>query len=348
MALAVGTRIGAYEIVAAVGAGGMGEVYRVRDTKLHRTVAIKVLPAAFARDADGVVRLRREAHVLASLNHAHIATIHGLEQTDGVLALALEFVEGDDLATRLERGAIPVDEAITYARQIVDALEAAHEKGIVHRDLKPANIKVTNDGVVKVLDFGLAKAYEGHAGDAAIDSAQSRTVTRQGETEAGVILGTAAYMSPEQARGRPVDKRADIWGFGVVLFEMLTGNRLFPGETWSDTLAGVLTREIDWARLPVATSPGVRRLLRRCLERDSRKRLRDIGDARADLDDAGDTAGPAPAVRAHSVRRALPWGLAPESNTPAHIQHRTWLRGPVRLLESDRPMTVAIAWSRSR
>jgi len=291
MALSPGTRIGPYEIIGAVGAGGMGEVYRAHDTKLNRDAAIKVLPAAFAQDEGGVARLRREAQVLASLNHPHIASIYGLEETNGALALALEFVEGDDLARRLARGAIPVEEAIAYAKQVVEGLEAAHEKGIVHRDLKPANIKVTKDGVVKVLDFGLAKVYDGDAGEAGSDPSLSPTMSRHVGTQAGVILGTAAYMSPEQARGKPVDKRADIWAFGVVLFEMLAGRRLFAGETVSDTLAAVLTREPDWTMLPSSTPPGVRRLLTRCLERDSRKRLRDIGDARLELDDARDTTG---------------------------------------------------------
>ncbi|HLE71285.1 MAG TPA: protein kinase [Vicinamibacteria bacterium] len=308
MALSPGTRIGPYEILGPIGAGAMGEVYRARDTKLNRDAAIKVLPPAFAQDESGVARLRREAQVLASLNHPHIASIYGLEETNGALALALEFVEGDALARRLARGAIPVDEAVGYAKQVVEGIEAAHEKGIVHRDLKPANIKVTKDGVVKILDFGLAKAYEGDVGQAGSDPSQSPTMARHG-TEAGVILGTAAYMSPEQARGKPVDKRADIWAFGVVLFEMLAGRRLFPGETLSDTLAAVLTREPDWTMLPSSTPPGVRRLLTRCLERDSRKRLRDIGDARLDLNDDRDRTGGAEPAGTRSLWRALPWGL---------------------------------------
>ena len=321
MPLTTGTRIGPYEIACALGAGGMGEVYRARDTKLNRDAAIKVLPAAFARDASGVARLRREAQVLASLNHPHIASIHGLEETNGMLALALEFVEGDDLAMRLARGAIPVEEAIAYAKQIVDALEAAHEKGIVHRDLKPANIKVTKDGAVKVLDFGLAKAYDA---DAVVggDPVQSPTRTRLGTTEVGVIMGTAAYMSPEQARGRPIDKRSDIWAFGVVLFEMLTGQQLFPGETSSDTLAGVLTREIDWTKLPRTTPPGVRRLLTRCLERDPKKRLRDIGDARADLDDAGGAA--IPATRGTEATGTTGSNDCRGRRRPRRVAWRTW------------------------
>jgi serine/threonine-protein kinase len=285
VSLQPGTRLGSYEITGAVGAGGMGEVFRARDTRLNRDVAIKVMPAAFAQDAERVARFRREAQILASLNHPNVAAIHGLEESDGTLALAMEFVDGEDLAQRLARGAIPVDEALAIARQVADALEEAHEHGIVHRDLKPANVKLTPDGKVKVLDFGLAKAL---AGDAAAsgsgDLSRSPTVTHQG-TVAGVILGTAAYMSPEQARGKSVDKRADIWAFGVVLFEMLTGRRLFSGETVSDTLAAILTHEPDWESLPGATPTSVRQLLRRCLERDPKRRLRDIGDARFELDD---------------------------------------------------------------
>ncbi len=308
MILSPGTRVGPYEIVGAVGAGGMGEVYRARDTKLNRDAAIKVLPDTFARDADGVARLRREAQVLASLSHPNIASIYGLEETDDTLALALELVQGEDLAQRLERGSIPVEDAIACATQIVDGLEAAHEKGIVHRDLKPANIKLDAEGAVKILDFGLAKAYEDDSVSGNSDPSQSPTMARFG-TEAGVLLGTAAYMSPEQARGKAVDKRADIWAFGVVLFEMLAGQKIFAGETLSDTLAAVLTRPPDWGLLPPSTPVGVRRLLTRCLERDPRKRLRDIGDARADLAGAPEAAGPEPAP-GRSLRQVLPWGLA--------------------------------------
>jgi Tol biopolymer transport system component len=308
MPLSPGTRIGPYEITGAVGAGGMGEVYRARDTRLNRDAAIKVLPALFALEAGSVDRLRREAQVLASLSHPNIASIYGLEETSGTLALALEFVEGEDLAQRQARGAIPGDEAVAYARAIVDGLEAAHEKGIVHRDLKPANIKVTRDGTVKILDFGLAKAYGGDAERSGSDCSQSPTLAHHA-TEAGVILGTAAYISPEQARGKAVDKRADNWAFGVVLFEMLTGHGLFRGDTLSDTLAAVLTREPDWRMLPPSTPPGVRRLLTRCLERDPKKRLRDIGDARPDLDGTLDLAGRTEPV-ARPRWRALPWVLA--------------------------------------
>jgi hypothetical protein len=280
MTLTPGSRLGPHEIVTPIGAGGMGEVFRARDTKLNRDVAIKVLPAMLAQDTVRVARFRREAQILATLNHPNIAAIYGLEESGGVVALVMELVAGEDLAERLRRGAIPVDEATGIARQITEALEEAHEKGIVHRDLKPANIKVRADGTVKVLDFGLAKALEGERGDDASGQlAHSPTMSRHA-TEAGLILGTAAYMSPEQARGKTVDKRADIWSFGVVLFEMLTGERLFAGETVSDTLASVLKEEVPWTRLPAGTPRGLVQLLRRCLTRDPRHRLRDIGEAR--------------------------------------------------------------------
>ena len=277
-----GRRLGPYEIVSSVGAGGMGEVWRARDTRLNRDVAIKVLPAAFAQDRERVARFRREAQVVASLNHSHIATIHGLEEDDGTLALVLEFVDGEDLAEHLTRGAFPVDEAIALASQIAEGLEAAHEKGVVHRDLKPANIKITRDGVVKILDFGLAKAVEEDSATTDSGLANSPTMARL-MTSAGMILGTAAYMSPEQARGKPVDKRSDIWSFGVVLYEMLTARRLFGGETVSDTLAAVLRQEIDLDTLPEAAPHAVRRLLSRCLERNPTNRLHDIADARLEL-----------------------------------------------------------------
>jgi Tol biopolymer transport system component len=284
MTLERGSRLGPYEISGPIGAGGMGEVFRARDTKLGRDVAIKVLPAAFAQDAERVARFRREAHLLASLNHPNIAAIHGLEEADGVVALALELVEGEDLAERLKRGAIPIDEATSIATRVAEALEEAHDKGIVHRDLKPANVKLTPDGKVKVLDFGLAKAWTGDGPGAAsgADVSQSPTLAHTG-TAAGIILGTAAYMSPEQARGKAVDRRTDIWAFGVVLYEMLTGRRLFEGETVTDVLAAVVRQEIGWHALPAATPASVRRLLVRCLDRDPRQRLRDIGEARVAL-----------------------------------------------------------------
>src|SRR5688500_10439981 len=309
-----GTRVGSHEITAKLGEGGMGEVYRATDTRLRREVAIKVLPEAFTADRDRLARFEREAQTLAALNHPNIAAIYGLEETNGTQALVMELVEGEDLSARIARGPLPLDEALAIARQIAEALEAAHERGIVHRDLKPANVKVRADGTVKVLDFGLAKALEPAASPAAADLAHSPTLTGAHGTQLGVILGTAAYMAPEQARGGVVDKRADVWAFGVLLHEMLTGRRLFVGETVSDTLAAVLRAEIDLAALPAAVPPAVRTLLRRCLERNPRNRLHDVADARIAIDDvlAGRTeeaspASPAPRPLAH---RALPWALA--------------------------------------
>ena len=283
----IGRTIGRYRVDASMGAGGMGEVYRARDTTLNRDVALKVLPAAVAGDPDRLARFHREAVVLGSLSHPSIAHLYGLEDVDGTHALVMEFVDGPTLADRIANGPIPVEEALPIARQIAEALEAAHEKGIVHRDLKPANIKVRADGAVKVLDFGLAKALVPDGSDAAGDAANSPTLTARA-TQLGVILGTAAYMAPEQAKGRPVDKRADIWAFGVVLFEMLAGQRAFKGDDISDVLAAVLRQEIDWAALPADAPPSVRRLLRRCLERDPKRRLRDIGDALPDLETTAD------------------------------------------------------------
>ena len=277
-----GRRLGVYHVQERIGAGGMGEVYRARDTRLGRDVAIKILPAVFTSDPERLARFEREARVLASLNHPNIATIHGVEEGDGVQALVMELVDGETLAERIARGPLRVADALAIATQIADALEAAHEKGIVHRDLKPANIKITPAGTVKVLDFGLAKAAEGDA--ASPDLTQSPTISAIG-TRAGVILGTAAYMSPEQARGLAVDKRTDIWAFGCVLYEMLTGRAAFAGATITDTIAAILEREPDWTRVASASAP-LRRLLRRCLEKDSRHRLRDIADARLDLQEA--------------------------------------------------------------
>jgi serine/threonine protein kinase len=284
MPLTPGTRLGSYEILGLLGAGGMGEVYHARDVKLARDVAIKVLPLSFAQDADRLARFEREARTLAALNHPHIAHIHGLEESGGVRALVMELVEGEDLTQRLARGAMPLDEALPVVIQIADALEAAHEQGIVHRDLKPANIKIRSDGTVKVLDFGLAKAGgTGESGGAGRkDLSHSPTLTMRG-TQMGMIIGTAAYMAPEQAKGRSVDKRADIWAFGVVLYEMLTGQRAFKGDDVSDIIASVLKDAPDFSALPTATPPRVRRLLERCLERDPKLRLRDIGEARVEL-----------------------------------------------------------------
>ena len=316
MGLTAGQRLGAYAIASPLGAGGMGEVWRATDTRLGREVALKLLPAAFASDPDRLARFEREAKLLASLSHTHIAGLFALEEAtlDGgatpVRFLAMELAEGEDLAERLKRGAIPVEEATAIAKQIAEALEAAHEKGIVHRDLKPANVKVSAEGHVKVLDFGLAKAWssDGEGAGESSDWSQSPTLARTG-TAAGLILGTAAYMSPEQARGKPVDKRADVWAFGVLLFEMLTGKRLFDGETVSDVLAAVLTREPQWNELPAATPPSVRRLLRHCLERNPKNRQHDIADARVALDEAL-TGAPDDAAAASSAR-ALPLWLRP-------------------------------------
>jgi serine/threonine protein kinase/Tol biopolymer transport system component len=274
-----------YRIVEKIGEGGMGVVWKAVDTTLDREVAIKILPEVFSADADRLARFEREAKVLASLNHPNIASIHGLHEAGRVRFLAMEFVVGESLARRLARGAVPLEESLRLAGQIAEALEAAHENDVVHRDIKPANIQVTPDGKVKVLDFGLAKLPE--AARSSEDPSLSPTLTSAG-TVAGMILGTAAYMSPEQARGRPVDKRTDIWSFGCVLYELLTRQQVFPGETVSDVLAGVLAREPDWKRLPSTTSRGIRSLVRRCLRKDARERLHDIADARIEISDALD------------------------------------------------------------
>jgi Tol biopolymer transport system component len=309
MTLSIGNRLGPYEIQAPLGAGGMGEVYRGRDTNLNRDVALKVLPGLFAADPDRLARFKREAQVLASLNHPNIGAIYGLEEFPSWRALVLELVEGPTLADRISAGPIPLDEALAIARQITDALAAAHEKGIIHRDLKPANVKLRPDGTVKVLDFGLAKALE--PGPVSADTPQSATITSPAMTQAGVILGTAAYMSPEQARGRPADKRSDVWAFGCVLFEMLGGRRAFAGEDVAEMLAHVLTHEPRWSLLPPATPPAIRRLLRRCLERDRSRRLADIADARLEIDERdGEANAGVPARPVARLRRWLPWAVA--------------------------------------
>ena len=284
MSLTVGARLGPYEVTARLGAGGMGEVYRARDTRLNRDVALKALPAAFAADPERLARLTREAQLLASLNHQNIASIHGFEDAGDVRALVLELVEGPTLADRIVQGPIALDETLAIAKQILDALEAAHEHGIVHRDLKPANIKVRADGMVKVLDFGLAKVLE--PSEAASVSATMSPTLSVHATQAGLILGTAAYMSPEQAAGKLADKRSDIWAFGVVLMEMLTGGQVFTGETVSHVLASVLKSDPEWARLPVDTPLHVRRLLRRCLEKERKRRLDSAAAARLEIEDA--------------------------------------------------------------
>ena len=306
----------------------MGQVYRATDTRLKRQVAIKILPPSLAADHDRLARFQREAEVLASLNHPHIAGIYGLEESDGVFALVMELVEGEDLSQRIARGAIGLDEALPIAQQIAEALEAAHEQGIIHRDLKPANVKVRADGTVKVLDFGLAKAMD-PASSSAAKAMNSPTLSIHA-TQAGVILGTAAYMAPEQARGKTVDRRADIWAFGVVLFEMLTGRAPFTGETTTDIIAAVVTREPDQGVLPAATPARVRDLITRCLIKDQKQRLRDIGEARIAID------------------RAI---ASPESRTPndelgitSGDRHRGVAAGPDRLGDHQRLPT----WSRNR
>ena len=286
MSLESGTALGPYQVTARLGEGGMGEVYRARDTKLDRDVALKVLPQAFTDDPDRLARFEREAKVLASLNHPNIGHIYGLEEAEGQKALVLELVEGPTLADRISHGPIPVDEALPIAKQIAEALEAAHEQGVIHRDLKPANIKVREDGTVKVLDFGLAKALDTTPEG---DPSQSPTLTAAA-TQMGVIMGTAAYMSPEQARGKPVDKRSDIWAFGCVLYEMLTGERAFQGDDASLTLAAaILSNDVDWEKLPSQAPEHLRRLIGRCLEREAVRRLRDIGEARITLSDTSST-----------------------------------------------------------
>jgi serine/threonine-protein kinase len=299
-----------YRIQAKIGAGGMGEVYRATDTRLNRDVAIKVLPEALARDGDRMTRFEREAKVLASLNHPNIASIYGLEESNGARALVMELVEGLTLAERIKQGALPLDEALSMAKQIAEALEYAHERGIIHRDLKPSNVKLTPDGQVKVLDFGLAKALEGETSE---EELQNSPTLSAAATRAGVLLGTAAYMSPEQARGKRVDRRADIWAFGCVLYEMLTGQDAFGGETTSDILACVIRAEPDWSAIPASVPPRIRELLRRCLQKDPKKRLQAIGDARITLEDVlsgtPQEAGP-PQAQTAAVpvwQHALPW-----------------------------------------
>jgi serine/threonine protein kinase/Tol biopolymer transport system component len=328
MSLAVGATFGPYEITGPLGAGGMGEVYRARDTRLDRPVAIKVLPQAFGADPDRLARFEREARTLAALNHPNVAQIFGIVDIPveaGRHAIAMEFVDGEDLSQRLKRGALPIDEAIAIAVQIANGLEAAHEQGIIHRDLKPANVKVRDDGTVKVLDFGLAKALEPAGTSGLPDAAHSPTITSpafaratgHGLTQMGVLLGTAAYMSPEQARGRRVDRRADLWAFGCVLYEMLSGRPAFGGETITDVLAAVVSRDPDWSALPAATPHGVRRLLERCLDRDAKRRLADAGEARYLLEDARAGHAPSgtlPLPSAHGARlpagRLVPWVIA--------------------------------------
>jgi len=304
-----GTRVGPYVVDALIGQGGMGAVYRAHDTRLRRDVALKVLLPSVAADVDRLARFEREAQLLASLNHPQIAAIHGIEDSSGAPALVMELVDGPTLAQRLAAGPIPLDEAILIARQIAEALEAAHEAGIVHRDLKPANVKVRADGAVKVLDFGLAKAWEADAD--AVAPMNSPTITSPALTRAGTILGTAAYMSPEQAKGKPIDKRADIWAFGCVLYEMLAGRRAFAGEGVAEVLTAVLRDTPDWSALPASTPATVRRLVVRCLERDPKQRLRDVGDARLEI--------------AAALHEPAEVARAPASRPPRWVVRTAWL-----------------------
>ena len=336
-----GTRLGHYEILAPLGAGGMGQVYRARDTRLDRDVAIKVLPEDFASDAGWLARFEREAKLLASLNHPNVATIFGFDESNGVRFIAMELVEGQSLAERITAsGCIPVDDALQIGRQIAVALEAAHAAGVIHRDLKPANVQVATDGTVKVLDFGLAKAYEAEGSGPSSDL--SRSPTAMMPTATGVIMGTAPYMSPEQARAEPVDKRTDIWSFGCVLYEMITGARAFDGASAADVFGGILEREPDWKMLPPTADGTPKRLLRRCLQKDRDRRLHDIADARLEIDEAlapspeaAVTAKAPPAVR--SGLQLVPWAIAVLAVTALFAVgwwprgNLTSLDGPVRL-----------------
>src|SRR6266545_2032373 len=313
MTISAGSHLGSYKILSPLGAGGMGAVWRARDTRLARDVAIKVLPAEFADQAERLTRFEREARLLAALNHPNVAAIYGLEVFEGAPHLVLECVEGETLAERLAAGALPASEALSICRQIALALEAAHEAGVIHRDLKPSNVKIRPDGSVKVLDFGLAKFVESEPDSR--DLSQSPTMTTGG-TRTGMILGTAAYMSPEQARGRPLDKRTDIFSFGCVIYECLTGRQAFRGESVSDTLAAILKSDPDWSELPPETPGKVRDLLRRCLEKTRERRLHDIADARLEIEEA--LSAPAQPEAPHEIPTAkrgrrpvwLLWGLA--------------------------------------
>jgi len=329
----IGRRIGSYEIAAPLGAGGMGEVYRARDTRLGRDVAIKLLPAAFTADAERRARFEREARLLASLNHPNIGSIYGLEQHDGMHALVLELVEGQNLAQLLRAGRLAVPRVLAIAREIAAALEAAHEKGIVHRDLKPANIAITREGVVKVLDFGLAKAS---SGETAPDLTRSPTITL-GRTSEGLILGTAAYMSPEQARGQVVDKRTDIWAFGCVVFEMLTAEQAFGAGTVSDTIVRILDRDPDWTTLPHATPDALRRLLRRCLEKDPQRRLRDAADVRIEIEECASELGASASLRTD----------VPRFDRPRAASRRTaWIAAAASLVALAAGLAAGVSWRR--
>jgi eukaryotic-like serine/threonine-protein kinase len=344
MTLAPGTKLGTYEIIEPLGAGGMGEVYRARDAKLKRDVAIKILPEEFSKDPERVSRFQREAEALAALSHQNIAAIYDLQQSDATRFLVLELVEGDTLAEILsKRGALPIDETLQIAKQICEALEAAHEKGIVHRDLKPANVKVMADGKVKVLDFGLAKAVESAPVSSALSNSPTLTMAA---TNVGVIMGTAAYMSPEQAKGRAVDKRADIFAFGCVLYEMLTGRQTFEGDDVPELLGAALKIDPDWSRLPNETPRAIHRLLRRALKKDPRQRLGDIRDARIEIEEAESeepvASAPASAVIATSRwRRMLPWAVAVAAVLIGVVGVLAPWRVPCRSL----PKSLGSAWT---
>src|SRR3984893_9287347 len=308
MAILPGRRLGPYEILSSIGAGGMGEVYRAHDTKLGRDVAIKVLPPNFVNDPERLSRFQREARMLAALNHANIATIYGLEQCDSVTCLVMELVPGETLAELVKSGPLGIEEALKIAVQIDEALEAAHEKSIIHRDLKPANVKVTPEGKVKVVDCGLAKAC---AGDAENDDPSNSPTLSMAATMQGVILGTAAYMSPEQARGKAVEKRTDIFAFGAVLYELLTGKPAFHGDDVTDILGAVLRMEPDWNRFPAAVPQKIRHLLRRCLQKDRRQRFHDAGDVRIEIEDAIAAPKDSGATQAAPASMSkLPWAVA--------------------------------------
>ena len=344
-ALEPGARLGPYVIDGLIGRGGMGEVYKARDSALNRSVAIKVLPELLVDDPERQARFRREAQLLAALNHPNIAHVHGFEESTGVAALVMELVDGPTLADRLRR-AMPLAEALSIARQVADALEAAHEQGIIHRDLKPANIKVRENGTVKVLDFGLAKMAE-PASALSPNVTNSPTLTSSVmRTGVGMILGTAAYMAPEQALGKTVDKRADIWSFGCVLYEMLSAKRAFPGAEISDTLACVIRDDPDWAELPPSTPAPILRLLRRCLEKPLNRRLADIADGRLDIEEAlspssVSSAGPIPAPVAFlGWRRALPWAVAATCAAALAIVLVSGL--PWRTTPITRPMRLSV------
>ena len=351
MSLGVGARLGHYSVTAKLGEGGMGEVWRATDTQLNRDVALKILPEAFATDPDRLARFQREARVLASLNHPGIAAIYGIEEQDDTRALVLELVEGPTLADRISKGPIPLDEALPIAKQIAEALEAAHEAGVIHRDLKPANIKVREDGTVKVLDFGLAKALDPNPTG---DPSQSPTLTAAA-TQMGVIMGTAAYMSPEQARGKPVDRRSDIWSFGAVLYEMLTAERLFGGRDVSETLGAVLRLDPDWDALPDDAPPHLSALLERCLQKEPRQRLHHAADIRLVLEGAFEQAqSPVGAAGASQTRwrRALPLVLSASAITAAMSGLAVWLAtqpatsAVIRLglpLDAGEPLQIAAA-----